>query len=153
MDRRSEPVPTQPLPLTATACAAPVDAAGTQAGSSGALALDGKALANIRALDEDGQTAVLDEVIGMYLDEAPQHLATLRSAQQAGDAATMGRVAHAFKSSSFNVGASSLGELCRQLERQCKAQDLQGSDPLVTAIEQHFNASRPLLMAELGQAA
>ena len=153
VDRRNGPAPTQPAALQATATANPGTVEGAQPGSLGALALDHKALANIRALDEDGQTAVLDEVIGMYLDEAPQHLSLLRSAQQAGDAATMGRVAHAFKSSSLNVGAASLGELCRQLERQCKALDLQGSEPLVTAIEQHFNASRPLLMAELGQAA
>jgi len=153
VDRRSAPAPAQPAPLAATATAAPLVADGSQPAHLAALALDAKALDNIRALDEDGQTAVLDEVIGMYLDEAPQHLAALLAAQQAADAATMGRVAHAFKSSSFNVGASALGELCRQLERQCKALDLQDSAQLVAAIEQHFNACRPLLMAELGQAA
>ena len=153
VDRRSQPAPALPEALAAHASAAPPATDTDLRGQPAAMVLDAKALANIRALDEDGQTAVLDEVIGMYLDEAPLHLASLKTALSAGDAATLGRVAHAFKSSSLNVGASHLGELCRQLERQCKTQDLQGSDQLVTAIEQHFNTCRPLLMAELGQAA
>ena len=91
--------------------------------------------------------------LGSSVAEAPQHLAALRQARSGADAATLGRVAHAFKSSSFNVGAQGLGELCRQLERLSKAQDLAACGPLVDAIAQHFQSVRPLLTAELGQAA
>ena len=150
------------LPPTEPAALAPAAVAAAPAnGGRLALVLDQKSLANIRALDEDGESSVLDEVIGMYLDEAPQQLAALHSALAAADGPAMGRIAHALKSASFNVGATALGELCRELERVCKAQGkpegkadaLDGASALVAAIDQHFQVTRPLLVAEQGQPA
>ncbi len=133
---RTEPIPlTQPAPLM------------------GDFELDQKALANIRALDDGGNTFVLDEVIGMYLDEVPQNLARLRAALQAQDAGELGRIAHAFKSASQNVGASQLGDLCRQLERHGKAGNLSSAAELVRSIERMSERVRPALLGEMGQPA
>jgi PAS domain S-box-containing protein len=115
--------------------------------------LDQNALAGIRALDDNGGSAILDELIGMYLDEAPVHLSSLRKAAEAKDGAELGRVAHAFKSASQNVGARQLGDLCRQLERKGKAGELADAMAQVHAIETHFQAIRRLLLAEMGQPA
>jgi two-component system, sensor histidine kinase and response regulator len=131
---RTEPIPlTQPAPLEDD------------------FELDQKALANIRALDDAGNTFVLDEVIAMYLGEAPQHVARLQAALAAQDAAELGRIAHAFKSASQNVGATQLGDLCRQLERQGKAGDLAQAVALVRDIEKQSLKVRPALLAEMGQ--
>ena len=116
-------------------------------------ALDLKALANIRALDDDGGNSVLAEVIGIYLEEAGRHITRLQGALEKRDAPELDRVAHAFKSASQNVGASQLGELCRQLERQGKSGDINGSVDLVRAIEKQFEMIRPLLLAEMEQPA
>ncbi|MBL8349725.1 MAG: response regulator [Burkholderiaceae bacterium] len=113
--------------------------------------LDQRALDNIRAVDDDG--SVLDEVIQMFLDEIPVHLAGLRQAQADGDAAEMARVAHAMKSSSFNVGAKALGELCKRLERQGKDGDITGAGDLIAAIEITLEDVKPLLRAEMRVAA
>jgi two-component system, sensor histidine kinase and response regulator len=113
--------------------------------------LDQTALDNIRALDDDG--AVLAEVIQMYLDEAPAHLAALQQAQAQSDGAELGRIAHAFKSASYNVGAKPVAELCRQLERLGKAGERAGTPELVAQIQKQYFKLRPLLMAEMGQAA
>jgi len=113
--------------------------------------LDQRALDNIRAVDDDG--SVLDEVIQMFLDEAPEHLAALRQAQAGGDCVELARVAHAMKSSSFNVGAKSLGELCKRLERQGKDGDAAGAGDLVAAIEITLEDVKPLLRAEMKVAA
>jgi CheY-like chemotaxis protein len=131
---RTEPIPlTQPAPLEDD------------------FELDQKALANIRALDDAGNTFVLDEVIAMYLEEAPQHVARLQAALEAQDAAELGRIAHAFKSASQNVGATQLGDLCRQLERQGKAGHLAQAAALVRDIEKQSQKVRPALLAEMGQ--
>ncbi len=119
----------------------------------GAVSLDQKALANIRALDDDGGTSILVDVIGIYLDEAGRHIARLQAALEKRDATELDRVAHAFKSASQNVGASQLGELCRLLERQGKSGELNGAVDLVRAIEKQFEMIRPLLLAEMGQPA
>ena len=112
------------------------------------LTLDAAALENIRSLDSDGE--VLAEVIQMFFDESPGHLATLQQALAAGDAAELGRTAHALKSASFNVGAMALGELCRQLERQAKSGVLTGAAGSVADVEQMLRGFKPLLQAEMG---
>ncbi|MFZ2650745.1 MAG: response regulator [Burkholderiaceae bacterium] len=129
------------------------DAAPLAAPNPRAAALDQKALDNIRALDDEGSASVLEEVIGIYLDEAGQHLARLRVALESKDAIELNRIAHAFKSASQNVGATQLGELCRQLERQGQASEFSGAVDLVRAIEKQFEMIRPALLAELGETA
>jgi CheY-like chemotaxis protein len=115
--------------------------------------IDEAALDNIRALDDGGEESVLDEVIGIFLAELPQHLQALRDGLRAARPAELGRIAHAFKSASFNVGAMPLGELCRALEKLGKAGEMQGTVELVAAIERMAARVAPLLQAELRQAA
>ncbi len=119
-------------------------------GQAGAVELNQRALDNIRALDPDGSGGVLAEVIGIFVDEAPAHLATLRSAVDGGDAPAIVRVAHAMKSSSHNVGASQLGEMCKQMEQLGKSGDLVAARPMMQAIDMHFRALLPVLRAETG---
>jgi two-component system, sensor histidine kinase and response regulator len=113
--------------------------------------LDKAALDNIRAID-DGEGSVIREVIEMYLAEAPEHLARLQAALERSDGAALARVAHAFKSASFNVGAARLGETCRELERVGKAADLPAAPRLVKTINGLFQRVEPLLKAEMDRA-
>jgi two-component system sensor histidine kinase/response regulator len=115
--------------------------------------LDRRALENIRALERDGGPSVLEEVIRIYLDEAPRHLSGLRAAAEIEDAAELARIAHAFKSASQNVGATRLGELCRELERQGKAGAIADAAGLIRAIEGQFQSIRPLLAVEASRSA
>jgi two-component system, sensor histidine kinase and response regulator len=110
--------------------------------------LDQAALDNIRAID-DGDGSVIREVIEMYLAEAPEHLTKLHAALERSDGAALGRVAHALKSASFNVGAMRLGETCRELERIGKAGELAAAPRLVTTINGLFQRVEPLLKAEM----
>ena len=141
--------PTAAAPAAAAPAAVP---AAPRPSAPADAALDPRALANIRALDVDGEASVLDEVIGIYLDEAPRHLASLHAAIRSSDAAAITRTAHAFKSASQNVGATRLGELCRELEAQGKAGDLAASALLVRQVDHHFAAVRRLLQDELAPA-
>ena len=56
------------------------------------------------------------ELIGTFLEEAPQMLAELRAALPAADAQGFRRAAHSLKSNSHTFGALRLGEMARQLE-------------------------------------
>jgi PAS domain S-box-containing protein len=116
--------------------------------STAAPLLDQAALNNIRALDDSG--AVLIEVIQMYLDEVPQQLSALSSALAAGRGLELGRIAHALKSASLNVGAKTLGGLCKELESLGKANDIAGAAPLVGAIQAQYEKLKPLLVVEMG---
>jgi len=132
---------TKPAPLVAaTEPAAAAVAAGA--------ALDAKALASIRELD-DGEGAILAEVIGIFFDETPRHLESLRNAVNSKNAPELARVAHAFKSASGNVGATSVVKLCRDLERIGRSGELADAPPLLREIEQQVDVVRPLLKAEV----
>jgi HPt (histidine-containing phosphotransfer) domain-containing protein len=113
--------------------------------------IDPKALEHIGALDEDG--SVLDEVLQMYLDEAPQHRAKLQRAVAAADWAETRRIAHALKSASMNVGAKTLGEMCRRLERQCKEGDPAGLEELAAAVDAMLERVQPALRKLMRQPA
>ena len=56
------------------------------------------------------------ELVGTFLEEAPQMLGELRAALPAGDAQGFRRAAHSLKSNSHTFGALRLGEMARQLE-------------------------------------
>jgi PAS domain S-box-containing protein len=114
-------------------------------------ALDHAALNGIRALD-DGDGAVLDEVIGLFLGEAPQHLRALDAALQRSDAAELQRVAHAFKSASLNVGAVRVGGSCRDLERLGREGDVAAAAGAVQALRRQLDAVTPLLRAQMKSA-
>ena len=113
------------------------------------ITLNQRALDNIRSLDPDGEAGVLREVIGIYIEEAPGHLASLRQALSTRDAAELARVAHAMKSASHNVGASQLGEACRQLEHASRAGDMDAATDGVATIETQYLGVLPLLRAEI----
>ena len=113
--------------------------------------LDQAALDNVRAVDEDG--TVLIEVIEMYLSEAPQHMSAMHQALATGAQGALGDAAHALKSASFNVGARTVGELCRRLERRSRAGEAGDGAELVAAIATALARVKPLLQAECRLAA
>ena len=56
------------------------------------------------------------ELVGTFLEEAPQMLAELRSAREAGSAERFRRAAHSLKSNANTFGALRFGALARDLE-------------------------------------
>jgi two-component system, sensor histidine kinase and response regulator len=112
--------------------------------------LNQRALDNIRALDPDGSAGVMAEVIEIFLDEATKQLATLHEALQFDNAKQLASTAHALKSASMNVGASQMGELCRQLEQLGKSGSTAGAAAMVAALGKNFEGIGPLLRAEMG---
>ncbi len=96
--------------------------------------LDPSALALIRALPAGDGEALIDRVIGAYLDHSPSLLGSLRAALDQGSAADLGRAAHALKSSSANLGARRLSGLARELERRARGGAISGAPALIAAI-------------------
>ncbi len=113
--------------------------------------LDRSALDSIRALDKSGGNTVLHRIIGIYLKNAPKLVHTMRGAADAGDATALGNAAHSLKSSSLNVGAASLGALCRQIEMAAKSTPRAAPASLVAVAESEYLRVAQLLDAELAK--
>ena len=67
-------------------------------------------------LQETAGAEFVAELVTTFLEEAPQMLAELRSAQTAAAAERYRRAAHSLKSNSNTFGALTLGEMARKLE-------------------------------------
>jgi len=81
--------------------------------------LDRSTLATLRALPTGSEGSPLRRLIGLYLQHAPTLAEQIRAAYENEDVEILGRAAHQLASSSANLGALELADVCRQLEEHC----------------------------------
>lgn len=78
--------------------------------------LDTETLAALRSLQEDGEDDLLAELIDLFLEDAPERLASIRAAVEASDWVGLAERAHSLKGSCASLGAVSMASLCGRLE-------------------------------------
>ena len=110
-----------------------------------AAAIDVKALDNIRALQRPGAPNLLDKIVSLYLADAPQLSQSMRDAIAAGDSAALQRAAHKLKSSSANLGALKLAELCKEMEARAGGDVLVNAERWFSLIEREYARVRAAL--------
>ena len=102
-------------------------------------------LDKVRAINITTGQALVNRLIDAYLRNTPLLLARLTQATVDGDAAALAQVAHTLKSSSFNVGAEGLGELCGVIENLGKAGDVASGSVHVAAVDGEFARVKTVL--------
>jgi histidine phosphotransfer protein HptB len=100
--------------------------------------------ATFAELQEAAGAEFVGELIGTFLEEAPQMLSELRAAQAAGAADDFRRAAHSIKSNANTFGALRLGEMARELELGGLASDAAPVDSLQAEYERVAAALREL---------
>ena len=80
--------------------------------------IDQSVLDVIRDMEDEDDPDMLADILGLYLDKSADLLQTLQTAIANLDAESMRIAAHTLKSSSANVGARVLADLCRDLIAQ-----------------------------------
>ncbi|MBN2428641.1 MAG: response regulator [Deltaproteobacteria bacterium] len=111
--------------------------------------IDANALENIRSLESRDNPGILKKVIGIYLQEAPEIIQTLRRAIADEDAETVHQKAHYFKSSCANLGAFNLSDLCRKLEFMAKEGTLETASGVLDKIASDFPTLETCLLNEI----
>ena len=111
--------------------------------------IDFNALDNIRSLESPDNPGILGRVIEIYLQEAPEIIRLLRRAVSAEDAETVRQKAHYLKSSSANLGASMLAELCKDLEFMGKNVTLEKAGMILGKIEASFRQIKTVLQEQV----
>jgi two-component system sensor histidine kinase/response regulator len=99
-------------------------------------------------LQRPGAPNLLHTVIQSYLTTTPQLLQTLSDAVTRGDSFTIQDAAHSLKSSSANVGATSLAALSKELEIMGQGDTLINAAQVLAAVETAYNAVRDALTLE-----
>ncbi|MBI1750756.1 MAG: PAS domain S-box protein [Acidobacteria bacterium] len=97
----------------------------------------------------DGDAELLEELIAVFLDEAPRLLATIRRAIREHDTATLSDAAHSLRGSVGTIGAKGVFEAARDLEIFARAGDLAGLEAAHTKLEEGMAWLQPALAAVL----
>ena len=110
----------------------------TRENGTRASVLDQSMLDNIRALQRPGKPDILLKVFDHYLESTPHLLQTLREAIARTDSQGTRMAAHSLKSSSANLGAAALSELCKTLENIARERQLENAEALLSEIETEY---------------
>jgi PAS domain S-box-containing protein len=94
-----------------------------------------------------GDFELLQEVVGLFLDDYPRALEKIRSAVAANDASGVEHNAHSLKGSVSTFGATDVFESALALEKQGRSGNLSGALDGVSKLEKALQALRPELEA------
>ncbi|MDI1252611.1 ATP-binding protein [Thermomonas sp.] len=106
---------------------------------------------NASILDElrDVLGSEVDKIIAVYLEDAPRLIAQLERAAVGGDPIALRVAAHTLKSSSANVGATTLSEAARDLEEGARDGTMKKPETMVARIVTEFAQVRSALQSKL----
>jgi HPt (histidine-containing phosphotransfer) domain-containing protein len=96
--------------------------------------LDPQAVDQLRRLDPSGSNRLIERIVEAYRGSADKLVPQLRESLARGDHAAVRMVAHTLKSSSQNIGASRLAQLCAAVEAMVRTDQVDGLDTAVTAL-------------------
>jgi signal transduction histidine kinase/DNA-binding response OmpR family regulator/HPt (histidine-containing phosphotransfer) domain-containing protein len=134
----------------ATAGASPGANAGSVASNSASgRKLNMSALRTLRQMEANGAANIFEKVIRIFIETSPSTLARIQDAAARGDLEAVRDAAHTMKSTSANVGAGDLSDLCSRLEASARAADTQGCLALIGEAESEFEWAVSALEAEL----
>ncbi len=90
-------------------------------------------------------------IVRAYLKHSPAMVEKLEDAVKDGDCAALKLASHSLKSSSSNVAATDLSDLCRQVEELARKERLNDATPLVDEISQLYRKVSDALKDELAE--
>ena len=82
--------------------------------------LDASILQGLKDLGGDDDPGLFFELIDLFLQDAPTRMEEIQRGLDQGDIRLLERAAHTLKSSSANIGALTLSELCRSMEERAR---------------------------------
>ena len=123
---------------------------GAEEGESRAgITLDRDVIASMRGLQGEGETDIVAELAGIFLDDARPRLSALEEAVQNGDAPAVESLAHTLKGSSGNMGARRMSALCARMEDAGASEDLSQSFRLLERLKEEFGRVNRAFEAEI----
>lgn len=111
--------------------------------------LDRSTLNALKELQQPGSPSLVRRVIGIYLDSSVEIKERLLGALTNTDAGVARESAHALKSSSINVGATRLADLCKNIETLARADSKSELRELKSKLEKEYEWAISALRLEL----
>lgn len=86
----------------------------------------------------DGDAAVIEELVLMYLDQTEEQVEQLKAAFAKGDCQIVRRIAHSACGASNSIGVGTFTKELRQIEHQAERGTLEGLDAAILAVDSGF---------------
>ncbi|HEY7866185.1 MAG TPA: ATP-binding protein, partial [Psychromonas sp.] len=102
------------------------------------------AIEQLREMDDDGH--FFNSIIDAYLEKSPADIEQLNQGLALSDAEILRKTAHSFKSSSYNLGAYQLAELCKTLEMMGRDKNIVQAAVLCVSIDAEYRRVRGALI-------
>lgn len=113
--------------------------------------LDVKVLQSLRKMAGARASDVLAQIVDNYIEQAPQLLQAMRTAVAKGDAVALHQAAHGLRSTSANLGATALSQLCKKLEAMGRAGITAEALADVLQVEEAYETVKAALQIERQQ--
>lgn len=110
------------------------DTSGIGGQSNDASVIDKRMLNAIRALQRPNAPSIVEKVIATYFESSKNLMEELADRIEMRDTDGVRKAAHSLKSSSANVGATQLAELCKEMEYKARNNSLDGAEQLMASI-------------------
>jgi HPt (histidine-containing phosphotransfer) domain-containing protein len=107
-------------------------------------AVDVSVLLALRQLQAPGKPDAVARIVGRFLEESEERVATLRAAIAGDEALSLERSAHALKGIAGTVGANEMLELAVRLEQIGREGHTRGAAELVNELGSAFTRARPV---------
>ncbi len=117
--------------------------------TSGDQVIDFSVLEDLKVLQVEGQPSIIEKVVQAYLNGAGPLFDMLYGYKKSQDLQDVRVASHTLKSSSANVGAIRLSELCRRLELESMQGSSDNIGPLTAAIIKEFALVEKALKKQL----
>ena len=101
----------------------------------------------------DGDSELLKELAGIFLQECPKMLDEIREALRTGDAKTLERAAHTLKGSVGNFALPGPWETAQRLELLAKSGELTGAEDIFHTLEQQLAQFNQILVRNTAEPA
>ncbi len=112
------------------------------AGNDEGRAIDRSALDILRELQDKDDPNLVGDLIKLFVGTTPDRLSKMKSAITGANANELALCAHSLKSSSANLGARQMRELCDKLENLGNAGTCAGAPALFSQLEKEFERAR-----------
>ena len=114
--------------------------------------IDAKVLQSFREMINENTDAIVAEMIDCYLEDAPKLVNRIAIAIAQGDAKQLRLAAHTLKSSSLTLGATTLSNLCKELEATSCTGHTEGGVGKVPQLKAEYEKVKVALQLECQQA-
>lgn len=94
------------------------------------VVIDLSVIEALRELGGEDDPGLVVELIDLYLLDAPERIREIQTALASADFDLLERAAHTLKSASANIGALTLSDLCKDLEKMARESDVADPDSL-----------------------